>query len=116
VFLHVLNDLAGDIKPGGLFDAFQARRRIDFHDDGPWLARSMSTPHTFSPRLLAARTAVARSSGDKLDHLRAPPRCRFERKSSFRPGPFHGSDNLAADDDRADVGAACFLDEFLAGY
>ena len=79
----------------------------------PWLARSMSTPQTLSPMDLAARTAVERSSGVSRTTSAEPPRCRLERKSPSRPGAFHRRDDLAADHQRADIGAAGLLDELL---
>src|SRR5690606_14763957 len=48
---------------------------------GPWLERRISTPATFRPMTLAARTAVMRSSGVILIRLARPPRCRLERNS-----------------------------------
>ena len=41
---------------------------------GPWLDRSMSTPHTFNPMRLAAATAVERSVGVILISSALPPR------------------------------------------
>ena len=80
---------------------------------GPRFDRSMSTPHTLRPMALAARMAVARSSGVILISSARPPRCRLERKSPLAPGSLHGRNDLAADDQSADVAAFGFLDELL---
>ena len=78
-----------------------------------WLERSRSTPATFSPMMLAARTAVERSSGVILIRAEEPPRCRLERNSPWRALALHRGRDLAIDDETADVGAAGLLDEFL---
>ena len=73
----------------------------------------MSTPHTFSPMRFAAETAVARSAGSDLGEFGAAAAVEVRAEIVRRAGSLHRRDDLAADHQRADIGAARFLDEFL---
>ena len=63
--------------------------------NGPRLARRISTPQTSSPMILAARTAVARSRGDKRTAVAVPPQCKLERNSPSRPCRFMAATTLS---------------------
>ena len=62
---------------------------------GPWLERRRSTPATLSPMVLAARSAVERSSGVIRISAADPPRCRFERNSPSLPWRFIAATTLS---------------------
>ena len=52
---------------------------------GPFAERNKSTPQKFKPMILAALTAVSRSSLVNLTTTAEPPRCKLERNSPSAP-------------------------------
>ena len=80
---------------------------------GPWFERSRSTPATFSPMTFAARTAVRAFLGGDLDQLGGAAAVEVGAELALLALALHGGDDLVADHEAADVGAAGLLDELL---
>src|SRR5690606_20355676 len=113
VVLDELDDLAGHVDAGGGFHALQTGRGIDLHDHRAVVAAQQVHAGPVQAHRLGRTHGGGALFVRALDRLGAAAAMQVGAELAFGPGALHGGDHLLAHHQRADIGAAGFLDELL---